>query len=545
MNINFTERNEAAIKDFFSSVDKETDFDFIADKAAFYLKTADSFKHFDDGLIQLFERKKYNVDLNNRNEMADFLISKLDRINSDIENKTVYSWFLGKHRPKIEAGSRRKMYEICFALELNIEDTVWFFTHVYCDRAFNCHTIDEAVFYYAFSNGLSYEKALDIIDTIEKADASSIEQAEGAKNLAVTTHYKKDFSEKIPFYNVASDNNHCGISSSCNSVSDNDIPVSHYTVFVKKELDNIKSADELTDFLIINKTKFKSWNLSAAKTIKEILSEITVPPDKKQKVDILKRKLNKSSTYDNKNITDKNFSNDNVINKTNKLNHTANNIAIDNSTMSDKHRKQNLIYPSDYDDCGLIMQEIIFDSLIDGRPQKDFIKGLLEGRNFTKNASVLRYLLTTDKGTGKNAEIPYILRNSFPSKKTMSDILSDEKIAISKSYDTIRKMLILLEFYHFYANAKINFDFGADNKHTPDTISADCKDNLLNAYINANFSQYAKTYKEETNYLLFDCGYEDLYAGNPYDWLFLCSSHAKKPLEFFKSCFYELLYDEK
>ena len=46
-----------------------------------------------------------------------------------------------------------------------------FFQHIYYDRAFNCHTIDEAVFYFAFSNGLTYQKSLNIIKKINEADA--------------------------------------------------------------------------------------------------------------------------------------------------------------------------------------------------------------------------------------------------------------------------------------------------------------------------------------------------------------------------------------
>lgn len=497
MKINYTERNENTIKELFSSTDDNLDFDFdsIDDRALLYLKASDSFKHFDEGLIQLFELKKYNVNLNSRNEMADFLISKLDGINSDIENKTVYSWFLGEHRPKIEAGSRRKMYEICFALELALKDTIWFFKHVYCDRAFNYHTIDEAVFYYAFSNGLSYEKSLKIIDTVTKSD---------------TIHTKDSKECSIFKENNSRDKNR--------TLSNSNLSVSHYTFFVKKELDKMKSTDELTDFLIENKDNFKAWNQSAVKTIREILSEITVPADKKSKIDMLKRRLNKRS-QDN-----------NTLDTTNRI--SSNNSATDKNSLlnTGKIKNQSIIYPSDYDDCGLIIQEIIFDSLINSDPQTEFIKDLLQNRNYTKNASVLRYILTTSKGAGKSDKIPYILRNSFPSKKTMSDILSYEKIAVSKSYDSIRKMIILLEFYRFFASVKLSFNYD---------------DNLQNSYINADFSQYAQSFIDETNYILYDCGYEDLYAGNPYDWIFLCSAHAKKPLEFFKFCFSELLPDEK
>ena len=81
--------------------------------------------------------------------------SKLKDIGSTISRATVMSWFTGNHRPKVEAGSRPKIYELCFAMQLTYEETVWFFQHVYYDRAFNCHNIREAVYYYFTSAFLS------------------------------------------------------------------------------------------------------------------------------------------------------------------------------------------------------------------------------------------------------------------------------------------------------------------------------------------------------------------------------------------------------
>ena len=90
-------------------------------------------------------------------QMAKCLFNKLHKIGSSIEYNTVLSWFQGKHRPKVEAGYRQQIYEICFALNLTFDETKWFFGHVYYDRAFNCHTIEEAVFYYAFRNNVGYQ----------------------------------------------------------------------------------------------------------------------------------------------------------------------------------------------------------------------------------------------------------------------------------------------------------------------------------------------------------------------------------------------------
>ena len=103
----------------------------------------------------------------------------------------------------------------------------------------------------------------------------------------------------------------------------------------------------------------------------------------------------------------------------------------------------------------------------------------------------------------------------------MSDVLSDEKISVSKSYDSIRKMIILLDFYCFWVDIKLNPD----------------------EYSELSSKERQKIYVEEINSSLYECGYEELYAGNPYDWIFLCSAISEKPLEFFRSYMSELIPD--
>ena len=75
----------------------------------------------------------------------------------------------------------------------------------------------------------------------------------------------------------------------------------------------------------------------------------------------------------------------------------------------------------------------------------------------------------------------------------MSDVLSDNKISVSKSYDSIRKMIVLLDFYRFWVTVKL--------KNEDKNLSID--DSLSEIYL------------EETNACLYQCGYEELYAGNP------------------------------
>ena len=101
----------------------------------------------------------------------------------------------------------------------------------------------------------------------------------------------------------------------------------------------------------------------------------------------------------------------------------------------------------------------------------------------------------------------------------MSDILSEQKVSLSKSYDGIRKMIILLDFYSFWVNIKLGIsdmsEYSASERFT--------------------------TYIDEANALLHKCGYEDLFEGNPYDWVFICSAKNDEPLDFFRSCVNELL----
>ena len=148
----YTEFNTTGLTDF-----DDDDYDIYG--AADYLKNPDNFRDFDEGLKELMYKQGYDRKLNYL-ELSDILYQNLKSIGSTIKPATVTSWFNKEHRPKVEAGYRQQIYEICFALKLDYNDTKWFFHHVYYDRAFNCHTIDESVYYYAFIHRLSYQKLL-------------------------------------------------------------------------------------------------------------------------------------------------------------------------------------------------------------------------------------------------------------------------------------------------------------------------------------------------------------------------------------------------
>ena len=120
---------------------------------------------------------------------------------------------------------------------------------------------------------------------------------------------------------------------------------------------------------------------------------------------------------------------------------------------------------------------------------------------------VLQY--TKEKSFARAAEFPELVRSNFPLRMQLSKIRSGEKV----SYDTMRKALILLNFYCYFAALFY------ENRHDPYFCS-----------IESDFLAFAA----ETNDLLISCGYPRLYVRNPFDWLIMHCGNLPYPLEEFK-----------
>ncbi|MBQ5560194.1 MAG: hypothetical protein IIT46_10540, partial [Lachnospiraceae bacterium] len=80
----------------------------------------------------------------------------------------------------------------------------------------------------------------------------------------------------------------------------------------------------------------------------------------------------------------------------------------------------------------------------------------------------------------------------------------------STSYDAIRKILVLFKFYDFWCMVK-----------------------LKESKIPKEYNKF-DLFVQEMKDILFECGYEELYWGNPYDWVFLYSSRTAFPLDTFR-----------
>ena len=116
----------------------------------------------------------------------------------------------------------------------------------------------------------------------------------------------------------------------------------------------------------------------------------------------------------------------------------------------------------------------------------------------------------------KDAKIIHPLaEDSFPDRDGLNKILNHEHV----SYERVRKMLILLTFYHHWVSRKL--ERGTDYVRGGDTVRfIDYMDNEL-----------------------LDVGYPELYVGNPYDWLIMYSLvNSDDPLGTFREYMLNLYY---
>lgn len=111
----------------------------------------------------------------------------------------------------------------------------------------------------------------------------------------------------------------------------------------------------------------------------------------------------------------------------------------------------------------------------------------------------------------KNSRFHKAIRCNFPSKWSFSNILDEKPSHVSD--DKVRKALILLEFYTFWVKERLS----------------------RNSYPLPRRKLF-QIFVDELNQTLYDCGFNELYCKNFYDFLFLYASFSeeREPLDIFR-----------
>lgn len=97
--------------------------------------------------------------------------------------RTVIEWFRGTP-PSVT--NRRNNYELCYALEMNLQETAEFFQKSFLTLPFNYKDASDAVFFYCLLNGRDYsviDSMLKIVNETEMPSSSNTETQMHAQNI--------------------------------------------------------------------------------------------------------------------------------------------------------------------------------------------------------------------------------------------------------------------------------------------------------------------------------------------------------------------------
>lgn len=123
-------------------------------------ETATLFRGFDSALTSFLVEHGFSEDTSDVEAKAKFIRDRFKAANVKAP-RDFKEWFLPNTVIK-----RQTAYKICFAFGLGVDETNDFFRCVQFERGFDCHTIDEVVYYFCMKNGLSYAEAQEIIGRI-------------------------------------------------------------------------------------------------------------------------------------------------------------------------------------------------------------------------------------------------------------------------------------------------------------------------------------------------------------------------------------------
>ena len=366
------------------------------------LEVVQLFRPFSVAITEFITEQGYSGEAENIETKVAFIRAAFAKANMDAPRE-VREWFTLQQPVK-----RDTAFQICFAFCLDGAETDDFFRRIYArERSFNCHQVQEAIYYFCLNNDLTWADAMDI-----QSRAPLAGKGKTGENVV-------------------------------------------YTGSIIAELNGLETKDEMITWLNENIDKFTTSNVTAYGTIRR-LGEMT---------------------------------------------------AGSNGLLIQEQESQTLT------------------SILDD-PTAGYAKKLHSGSDGIRLYDAYLAILQLDKKDVKrlvtDRSIKPILeklhdsaQDSFPDRQGIDLILRGEHV----SYERVRKWLVLLTFYTWWARKAIEKgDYEADPGDADRCITT------MNQY-------------------LIDSGYPELYVGNPYDWIFFYAAKREVPLFVFRYIWNELLTD--
>lgn len=182
------------------------------------------FRSFDEALDSFIVERGYGGNIDNIDEKVTFISDKCKIAGVPVP-RNLKKWYT-EHK-RIERTSAVP-FHLCFAFELSVDEVNDFLRRICLSKGFDCHSIEEVVYFYAFKNGLKFDIVQDILKKVPKIRPE-----------------KLSYDELI------------------------------YTDLIVEEIDDIDSVEELVLYLNENAEKFGYNNASAYESIKTIWEQLS------------------------------------------------------------------------------------------------------------------------------------------------------------------------------------------------------------------------------------------------------------------------------
>lgn len=214
-----------------------------------YMNKAENFRTFDEGLTEFIKKHGYVEEDGLSREKCieqrtDFLYKRMKEKNISISKSTLEGYFSGERRPEVVQKGRQNVFKLCFALDLDVDETTKFFNKIYFDRTFNVKNINELVYYFCIKNKKSFNYAEDLIKKVKK----------------LLSEDTTETSNKLI-----------------------------YTNSMREEADVFTTEEELIRYVLDNKNAFERYNVTATKEFNQLLSRIQGKQEDKEVLDRLKK----------------------------------------------------------------------------------------------------------------------------------------------------------------------------------------------------------------------------------------------------------------
>ncbi|MBO5567434.1 MAG: hypothetical protein J6A79_00570 [Clostridia bacterium] len=363
------------------------------------LGIAQLFRPFSVAITEFISDHGYGADPSDVEAKVAYIRAAFEKANIS-PPREIREWFTAGQPIK-----RDTAFLICFAFGLDGSETDEFFQRYYArERSFNCHQVQEAVYYFCLNNGLSYAEALDIQTRVPLAKESHQQSGDVV-----------------------------------------------YTGSIIAELNDLETKEDLIAYLTENIDKFSDSNVTAYETIRRLWT-----------------------------------------------------LAAGNGGLLMQEREK---LPSLLDDAATGEKSKLRFGNKGVKPWDAYLAILQLDKDDVKQLKAERSIRPILKKLHADAQ------DSFPDRQGIDKILRGEHV----SYERVRKWLVLLTFYTFWAQKAVK----------EESYEAEPED--------------ANRCLTSMNQHLMEAGYPELYVGNPYDWIFLFASKSEEPLYVFRFIWNELL----